>query len=66
LVEEFILYGIVAVGEGVVVSAEEDQIFEFGFASVGPVDFVVGVTPSGGASAPGVLAMAVPGDQSTP
>jgi hypothetical protein len=28
LVEEFILYGIVAVGEGVVVSAEEDQIFE--------------------------------------
>ena len=36
-----------SVDEGVVVSAEETEVFETGFASVGPGDDVVDVTPSG-------------------
>ena len=42
-----------SVGEGVVVAAEEDQVFEVGGSALGPVGDVVGVAPGGGAVASG-------------
>ena len=50
------------VGEGVVVAEEETEVFEFGFASVGPVDDVVDVAPGGGSVASAPDAVPVPGD----
>jgi hypothetical protein len=39
------VFGLLFVGEGVVVSAEETEVVEDGFASVCPEDDVVDVAP---------------------
>ena len=54
-------FGVV-MGEVVMKTAEKTEVFQTGFATVGPVDLVVDVTPSGGTIASLVGAMAVPGD----
>jgi len=56
--------GVLFVDEGVVISAEETQVVEDSFASVGPEDDVVDVAPSRGPGAPGVGAVTVSGDDS--
>ncbi len=45
-VEELCEFAFVTVCQCVVVAAEETQVFEHGFASVGPGDDVVDITPS--------------------
>lgn len=55
-----VLDAVASVVESVVVAAEEYEVFEFGFAAVGPVDAVVNVAPRGPASAARVLALSVP------
>ena len=56
----------VVVDDSVVVSAQEDQVGEFGGAAVGPEPDVVGVAPAGWAAAAGEGAAAVPDDEGTP
>lgn len=56
------LRGVLLVGEGVVVAAEEGEVLEDCFASVGPVDDVVDVAPVGGSAASAPGAVAVSGD----
>ncbi len=52
----------VLMGETVMKTAEKTEVFQTGFASVGPVDLVVDVAPSGGTIASLVGGVAVPGD----
>jgi hypothetical protein len=64
LVSTVEVLGLLSVGEGVVVSAEETKVVEDGFSSVRPEDNVVDVTPAGRPFATGVGAVTVPGDDS--
>ena len=54
--------GLLFVGEGVVVAAEETEVVEDGFASVCPEDNVVDVAPAGGSATARSGAVAVSGD----
>jgi hypothetical protein len=62
LVSTVEVLGLLSVGEGVVVSAEETKVVEDGFASVCPEDNVMDVAPAGGPATAFVGAVAVPGD----
>ncbi len=52
----------VLMGETVMKTAEKTEVFQTGFATVGPVDLVVDVAPPGETIASLVGAVAVPGD----
>jgi hypothetical protein len=52
----------VLMGETVMKTAEKTEVFYTGFATVGPVDLVVDVTPAGGTIASLVGAVAVSGN----
>ena len=49
-----------------VVVAEQDEVDENGLPAVLPVDDVVGITPSGGSSTPGISTSLVADDQRPP
>ena len=61
-VEDFGGVTFMEVDEGVVVSAEETEVGYHGFASVGPGDNVMYITPPRGAGAPVPDTVTVPGD----